>query len=120
MDQRAGKKFRLKRRKDITRVFDHGRRAGDGRMTLLAICNDLDHARAGVAISTRHGNAVKRNRIKRLCREVFRLNRVELPAGWDYIILPARGGQVDLAGLQASLRTLAGRVTRPGSPKENH
>ena len=120
MDQRAGKKFRLKRRKDITRVFEHGRRARDGRMTLLALANNLDHPRAGVAVSTRHGNAVKRNRIKRLCREAFRLNRVELPAGWDYIILPARGGQGDLAGLQASLRALAGRVTRPGPPGEDH
>jgi len=45
---------------------------------------------------------------------------VELPAGWDYIILPARGGQGDLAGLQASLRALAGRVTRPGPPGEDH
>jgi ribonuclease P protein component len=110
----GGKAYRLRARNDISRVFDHGRRASDSLITLLAVTGDgTAVARCGVTVSKRHGNAVRRNRIKRLCREAFRLLRPELPAGWDYVILPRVGAELTLINLQASLRGLAPRVTRP-------
>ena len=53
---------------------------------------------------------VRRNRLKRLCREAFRLIRGELPRGWDIIMIPHAGVDVDLAGLQDSLRTLTAKL----------
>ncbi|MDY6912949.1 MAG: ribonuclease P protein component [Planctomycetota bacterium] len=117
MNQHADRKFRVTRRKDILRLFDGGRRSADGCITLLAAPNELGHARMGVAVGLRHGNAVRRNRIKRLCREAFRLVRNELPAGWDYMMLPRIGADYTLLGLQASLRTLAPRATESGRSK---
>ena len=42
-------------------------------------------ARLGLAIPKAYGNAVARNRIKRLIREVFRLNKAKLPPGVDMV-----------------------------------
>ena len=43
--------------------------------------NEAGSARLGMAVSTRAaGNSVRRNRLRRLIRESFRMHRQELPA----------------------------------------
>lgn len=117
MDFKAPKHLRLTHRKDIARVFDNGQKANDSLMTLIAVPNGLPHCRLGVGVSSRHGKAVRRNRLKRLCREAFRLIRHELPPGWDFFAMPRNGPRLTLDGLQDSFRTLAGKLTRPpGQP----
>jgi ribonuclease P protein component len=41
--------------------------------------------RLGITVTRKIGNAVERNRIKRLVREVFRLHRTRLPEGLDLV-----------------------------------
>jgi ribonuclease P protein component len=116
MDLKAGKHLRLTRRNDIARVFETGRKANDSLLTLIATPNALPYCRLGVGVSSRHGKAVRRNRIKRLCREAFRLIRHELPPGWDFFAMPRGGPRLTLSGLQESLRVLAGKLTHQPNP----
>ena len=115
MRQRSGKSSRLGRREDISRVFSDGRRAAGRALTVLAAANSLGHPRLAVTVSRRHGNAVRRSRIKRLCREAFRHNRHLLPQGFDYVILPRTGRNLSLSlhVLADAVRTLALRAARP-------
>lgn len=65
------------------------------------------------------GTAVRRNRIKRVLREFFRVNQQVLPGATDIVVVPKRGldaGQVDLAMVVAELLPLLPRLkTGPAS-----
>ena len=49
--------------------------------------NELDCSRFGVAAGRSIGNAVKRNRAKRILREVLRPQLQFIQAGWDVILI---------------------------------
>ena len=100
-------------------MFHKGRRLGDARVTLLARPNGLEFSRLGVAVSGDHGGAVRRNRIKRLCREAMRLSLPELPAGWDFMVVPRKGAELSLPALRESLLGLAKRLAAQ-PPGEEH
>ena len=109
----AGKKLRLKNTREISRMFHDGVRARDSRLTIIASRRNQGGelpSRVAAAVSGRHGNAVARNRVKRLCREAFRTNRARVPGGWDFVMLPRVGANLTLARLVGSLAALAVKV----------
>lgn len=57
---------------------------------LLVLCylpNDLPYSRFGFSVSSRIGNAVVRNKIKRRLREAIRLRQDWIQTGWDIIFI---------------------------------
>jgi len=49
--------------------------------------NNCGYPRLGVSVGKKFGNAVKRNRLKRLVREVFRQQKANIPSGFDYLVI---------------------------------
>jgi ribonuclease P protein component len=98
---------RLRSKSDFQRAFDRKASAADDRLIVFTCENGLPLARLGVSVSRRHGNAVVRNRIKRLFREAFRLSQHELPLGVDFVLVP-KAGALDhtLSDWMTSLQTL--------------
>ncbi|HEG44423.1 MAG TPA: ribonuclease P protein component [Phycisphaerales bacterium] len=61
--------------------------ASDRLTTLAIVENSESGPRLGVSVGKSYGNAVRRNRIKRLSREIFRLNQHNIPPEYDYLLI---------------------------------
>jgi len=81
------KNKRLTSNSQFRAVMTNGRRRSNGVLTLYIAQNDLEYPRLGVSVGKSSGNAVVRNRIKRLIREAFRQNQHQIPAGFDYVVM---------------------------------
>ena len=73
--------------------------------------NELGVGRLGIAATKKLGGAVRRNRAKRLIREVFRRNKVA--AGFDVVVVAKRELlDASLTVLEADYRALLERGAR--------
>ena len=103
-DQSFPKQMRLRTRGEFRRVYERRCSVGDNLLRLIGDLSELPHPRIGLSVSRKLGNAVARNRWKRLLREAFRLSREKLPPGLDFIVVP-RGRRTGIA----TARTIAYR-----------
>ena len=118
-----GRRQRLLSQRHFRRVYQRGRRAAGQWMTVVAFVprghrdETAAVARLGVSVGKDHGGAVRRNKLKRLLREAFRLERHRLPAALDLVLIPrTREDDFPLAEMRRELVTLVQRaVGRPGN-----
>jgi len=76
----------IRKSREFTQVYHQGGRLkGDG-FSLLFLANDLGFRRFGISIHRMLRGSVRRNRIKRVVREVFRLHRDIFPPASDIVV----------------------------------
>lgn len=79
----------IKRNEEFQRVFEKGHSIYGRYLVVYFLHTALDYNRFGFCVGKKTGNAVVRNRIKRLMREAIRTTEISSSGGWD-ILLVAR------------------------------
>ena len=105
------KHVRLLKSSDFERVFAARNSVGNSSFALFGSPNELKLPRLGITASRRIGNAVARNRWKRLVREAFRLSQHELPAV-DLVCVVRGPEPPELKQFVAMLAGMAWRIDR--------
>jgi ribonuclease P protein component len=82
---------RIRLRADYQRIFQKGKARKAEHFRIYICPNRLPYGRLGISVGKRVGGAVIRNRLKRLVREFFRLNKSLFPGSSDVVIVPQPG-----------------------------
>ena len=68
-------------------IYEQGVRRSSRFFTIITCGNSMGIKRLGITVTKKTGNAVFRNRMKRLIREFFRRNKDLFPAGHDTVVM---------------------------------
>ncbi|MBN2321175.1 MAG: ribonuclease P protein component [Acidobacteria bacterium] len=106
---------RIVRSVDYKAIYETGKKIHSGKFVLFSRENAVGHTRLGITVSRKIGCASKRNRIKRLFREIFRKSSAEIPDNFD-IVINAKTGCVGagFGELREEFIAAARRVARKG------
>jgi len=80
----------LKKTAQFRAVYSRGKSCADKFLVLYALKNESEKNKLGISVSRKVGNSVKRKRVTRLIREVFRLSEELVVPGFDLVFV-ARG-----------------------------
>lgn len=98
---------RLRNRSQFTACYERGRRCYTTSFVLFVRKREQDAvSRFGLTVGRKMGTAVVRNRIKRVVREFFRLNRHAMQGSWDVVIVPKKtldGKRIQLSQVTGEL-----------------
>lgn len=105
-NNRFSRHQRLRRSQEFGEIFERGQVVSDATLVMHGIIDRQQPARLGLSISRRVGNAVVRNRWKRLIREAYRTNYALIPEQLTIVVRPRKGAEPNLTSISNSLRRL--------------
>ncbi len=103
---------RLITRRDFRKVYSRGDRARSKHIVVVAQPRQGHSSRLGVSVSKAHGRAVRRNKIKRIFREAFRLERDGFPVRYDLVLIPQAQERYPLGEIRRELTKLVADLSR--------
>ena len=98
----------LKQNHEFRRLYSKGKSAVSPYFAVYCRKNHRSVSRLGITTGVKLGNAVKRNRIRRRIREVYRLNEDKFQPGWDIVVVArSRALEAPFSRLTESYLSLA-------------
>lgn len=111
--ERFPKACRLRNRREFLRVQNGGAKVSADRLLALALETGGPTTRVGFTVSSKVGNAVVRNRVRRRLRELYRKRRDALPRGLDLVIIAkSSAAEADFAELGRDFDELSRKLAR--------
>lgn len=112
-DRRFPRSCRLTTRRQFLTVYAEGRRVASKSFTVFGLPNSAGTCRLGITVTRKVGGAVRRNRIKRRFRDVFRRNRLLLSPNIDLVVNAHASIDVsDAAAIEAEFLRVFGRLAK--------
>ena len=101
----------LKKNRDFKGLYRSGKSSVNPYLVLYCRKNRRGASRLGISVGTKVGNAVKRNRVRRLIREAYRLSEDKLRPGHDLVVVArVRACTAGYAEIEAALLSLCGKL----------
>lgn len=104
------KYLKIKKNVDFQKLFNRGKKVFSPAVTLIYF--PAKKLSMGLAVSKKHGKAVKRNRIKRLLREAFYQTAEKLNRPYAVILVPKVAEEYTFDGFKKSLTVCFGKVNK--------
>lgn len=102
---------RVKARADFLRLSSASRRVHTPHFVLLLGARADQTTRLGITVTKKIGNSVKRNRVRRLVREVFRQHPEIFPSGHDIVFIARTGApELDFASVLTEVEGARGAM----------
>ncbi|MDP2646659.1 MAG: ribonuclease P protein component [Desulfobacterales bacterium] len=104
---------RIRKRWEFIRLSKIGKAAYNQHFVALLCPGRGEKTCLGITASRKVGNAVARNRVKRLIREYFRQNRQNISGVWDInIIVKKEAARLPSERTFSSLKNIFSRISR--------
>lgn len=93
-------KMKLKSSPEFRHVMNWRVKLVDNGSVAFLRPNSLGWSRLGVSVGKKHGNAIRRNQLKRLVREAFRLSQSDWVGGYDLVFIPSVAASQDALAIR--------------------
>lgn len=99
---------RLTRREDFNKVYRHGKSSANHQFVVYVMNQpsavEGDSFRLGISVSKKIGNAVVRNRLRRMLKEIVRLNGDKIAPRTDLILIVRKpAAEMEYADMEKSV-----------------
>ncbi|MEG2338059.1 MAG: ribonuclease P protein component [Clostridium sp.] len=98
---------KIKRNSHFRYIYNRGKSLSNDTLVLYRIKNNKPVSRLGISVSKKVGNSVVRNKVKRLIRECYRVNRGSYKTGFDFIFIARqKASTADYAKVESAMKHL--------------
>lgn len=93
------------------RLYAKGKSAASPCLALYCRRNGRSYSRLGITVSAKLGKAVRRNKIRRRIREIYRIHQGELLPGWDIVVVArVKAAHSSYAAMERSFLSAADKL----------